>query len=308
MKEVLNILNKENYVKESLGLNLFFLRILKEHALFLGTSFPPKNVDFITEAKQFNLYYNNLLKRALKLATGIISIEDYMVTNFTLEAEKVTMQLLGNPIDTDATINEINLSTEPVVKSWNDSLETEVSALNKEILTVTENFISFKTKIIDAVNSCKLFSYNYPDMLDHLREEAIHYTDLLNRLDYRLDNKKIADALKEELFWNHIMAEHARYFRGQLDPDETKLIKLANYFSNQYDELTSKSLIFVNNDQLIDALTSESLKLTKELEEYKIQNLEGNLECRIKSVMPPLLIDHVLREANFYLHLLTGIL
>jgi D-citramalate synthase len=25
------------------------------------TSFPPKNVDFITEAKQFNLYYNNLL-------------------------------------------------------------------------------------------------------------------------------------------------------------------------------------------------------------------------------------------------------
>jgi hypothetical protein len=195
-----------------------------------------------------------------------------------------------------------------VVKGWNDSLEDDVGALNKEILTVTENFISYKTRVIDAVNSCKLFSFNYPDMLDHLREEAIHFTALLNCLDYRLENKRIADSLKEEMFWNHIMSEHAKYFRGQLDPDETKLIKLANYFSNQYDELASKSLIFIKNDQLIDALTSESLKLTKELEEYKIQNLEGNLECRIKSVMPPILIDHVLREANFYLHLLNRIL
>ncbi|MDD4000309.1 MAG: DUF2935 domain-containing protein, partial [Bacilli bacterium] len=42
-------MKNEDYVRQSLELNIFFLRIMKEHGLFLAVSFPPKNQDFIRE-------------------------------------------------------------------------------------------------------------------------------------------------------------------------------------------------------------------------------------------------------------------
>ena len=44
-------MTNEMFVKRSLELHLFFLRIMKEHALFMAVSFPPKNRDFIREGQ-----------------------------------------------------------------------------------------------------------------------------------------------------------------------------------------------------------------------------------------------------------------
>lgn len=47
--------------------------------------------------------------------------------------------------------------------------------------------------------------------------------------------------------------------------------------------------------------TAESIKATERLRDFKAAGAEGLLECKIKSIIIPLLTDHVLREATHYL-------
>lgn len=43
-----------------------------------------------------------------------------------------------------------------------------------------------------------------------------------------------ADLINQELFWNRIMMEHARFIQGILDPAECELIETANGFEKDY--------------------------------------------------------------------------
>ena len=54
----------------------------------------------------------------------------------------------------------------------------------------------------------------------------------------------------------------------------------------------------------ITKVTDNNLKATKQIRDFKEQATKGLLECKIKSIIIPLLGDHVLREANHYLRLL----
>jgi hypothetical protein len=54
----------------------------------------------------------------------------------------------------------------------------------------------------------------------------------------------------------------------------------------------------------IEKVTNDSLKATKDIRDFKAQGTQGILECKIKSIILPLLGDHTLREANHYLRLL----
>jgi len=53
-----------------------------------------------------------------------------------------------------------------------------------------------------------------------------------------------------------------------------------------------------------DTSTSDSLAAMERLRAFKTAGTEGLLECKIKSIIIPLLADHVLREANHYLCIL----
>ncbi|HOA85540.1 MAG TPA: DUF2935 domain-containing protein, partial [Bacillota bacterium] len=47
--------------------------------------------------------------------------------------------------------------------------------------------------------------------------------------------------------------------------------------------------------------TEDSIRGTERLRDFKAAGTQGLLECRIQSIIIPLLGDHVLREANHYL-------
>ena len=54
-------------------------------------------------------------------------------------------------------------------------------------------------------------------------------------------------------------------------------------------------------------LTEETLEETLKIRDFKAVGTEGILNCKIASIILPLLGDHVLREANHYIRLLeTG--
>ena len=94
------------------------------------------------------------------------------------------------------------------------------------------------------------------------------------------------------------MKEHAEFIWGLLDSSENKLIMTANKFANDYNNILKK---YLNNPT---TLTNISLQETISFRDFKIAGEEGILNCQIKSIIIPLLADHVLREANHFIRIL----
>lgn len=296
-------MTNEMFVKRSLELHLFFLRIMKEHALFMAVSFPPKNEDFIREGAELNSQFNNLLREALELASGVIMVENDAATEFTLPAEEKTSFLTGMQIDTALTEAELRMAR-PGARVDAQIVE-RVGNLNNRILSATRNIIRYKTRVLDALLACELLSSNYPLLIEHIRREAIRYVDLVTRLQNPAEPENIQQELiEDEFFWNQIMEEHAEFIRGYLDPTETELFDLADDFAVRFNELNSR-IQGLRTSQQFMMFFNESEELAEEIRDFKAQGTQGILACGIRIIAPPLLADHVLREANHYLRLLS---
>ena len=109
-------------------------------------------------------------------------------------------------------------------------------------------------------------------------------------------------SMKEiEHFWNQIMMEHAMFIRGLLDPSETELLQTADGFANEY-----QALLNACNHAQNQTLTADSLEKTIRFRDFKAAGAQGIEQCKIRSIILPLLADHVLREANHYIRLLKS--
>ena len=53
-------------------------------------------------------------------------------------------------------------------------------------------------------------------------------------------------------------------------------------------------------------MTNASLEETLRFRDFKSAGTQGITQCKIRSVILPLLADHVLREANHYIRLLQS--
>lgn len=54
----------------------------------------------------------------------------------------------------------------------------------------------------------------------------------------------------------------------------------------------------------MNALTTKTLQTTRQYQQFKTAGAKGITGCEIRSIILPLLTDHVLREANHYLRIL----
>lgn len=294
---------KNQFIEKSLALNLFFLRIMKEHSLFLAIAFSPNQKEMVDKAKMFNQRFNQLLLSAIELGRGIVPFTDDFVTKYTVASENATTFLTGVPIDTDLTESELYLSEQSLTRINDEDLLDRVRNLNNQAFKLTMELIDFKTMIIDQVLSCKLYTVNYPLLIEHIRREAILYANNLARLQKGADDKSEKDLFVQEIFWNRIMGEHSEFIRGLLDPTEESLIQLANRFAIDFKTLNNEAL---NKMGATPNFTNASLNLTRQIREFKIQGTEGLLDCKIRSIIIPLLGDHVIREANHFLKILEN--
>lgn len=113
------------------------------------------------------------------------------------------------------------------------------------------------------------------------------------------------EAFEEESFWNRIMAEHSKFIRGLLGPTENDLFIAANNFGNEFDQLTNEALQAMDRTIPLKKVTADSLDATVKIRNFNTAGTQELLGCKIKSIIIPLLEDHVLRESNHYLRLLN---
>lgn len=294
-------MNNSEYARLSLELHLFFDRIMKEHSFFLETAFMEKDTEFKRAANNFQRIFSDILDNVTMLANGKVSKKfldsNEIVTNNTLLAENQSSNLSGIRINTDITLKELDLKSGNV--NVDEGLINNISMLNRKTLPVIKNLINFKNDVLNRVLSCKLYTVNYPQLIIHIMNEAKMYYNLL----LRLENKEPFTSnyiYEQELFWNKQMKEHAEFIRGLLDPAEKELIKSANNYANEYGEIMKN---YSNNPS---TLTDISLKETLSFKEFKTVGTEGILTCKIRSIIIPLLADHVLREANHFIRILNS--
>jgi hypothetical protein len=301
------MLSSAEYIRQSLETHLFFARIMKEHSFFLEIGFTPKDYKYTSHANELRLNFDALLKEAIMLSNGAISpgviSSGEVFTPYTLDAEMASTYYTGIQLQSNLTQDEMKLSAGEVLNP-NSMLEQRVNMLNQRAMMLISAIIDFKTLILTNVLSCKMFTVNYPLLIDHILREAKFYMQTIQRLQIRQDIDIEKQAYEQETFWNRIMAEHSKFIRGLLDPTEDALIEKANNFGKEFDTLTNEAIQSMDKTLPLKKVTDESLNATKELRDFKEQGTKGILECKVKSIIIPLLGDHVLREANHYLRLL----
>lgn len=302
-------LTTAEFVQKSLGLNLFFLRIMKEHSLFLEAGFVSLNSDLIKRADEFKMGFDELLKEAVKLANGNVSNvvldSGEIVTDRTLQAEEKTKDLSGISIDTALTRKEMIL----MPGRGDPSIETSVRRLNSQAINLTHSLVEFKTLILQGMLNCTLFTYNFPLLIEHIRREARFFIEHLERLQAGVVIDPSMEIMEEKVFWDRIMAEHSLFIAHLLDPSEVKLIRQANNFADQFfrlERLGTEIQASGRAGRPMRGLIQSEIRATRNIKAFKSTGEDLILACQVKSIIVPLLADHVLREANHFLAILTS--
>ncbi len=298
------MINDQRYAILSLELHLFFSRIMKEHSLFLEAGFTSKDSEFAKRAEHYKNEFEKLLSYTVSASNGIIRPivlnSGEIITDFTLGTEAKTQALTGIGINQSITEMESKLRSgqNPQVSS---NLVNYVNQLNTNAKMLLNGLIKFKKRILDGVLSCNLFTVNYPLLIEHITREAELYYSLIDDLQNRVDIDS-KDARETELFWDKIMMEHSLFIRGLLDPSEDDLIETADEFADTFKDLLEEAQNMTS--MTINSVTNQTLNQTVQLKNFKQAGTEGIASCKIRSIILPLLGDHVLREANHYIRLL----
>lgn len=301
--------SKNDYIRQSLDIHLFFGRIMKEHSFFLQIGFTQRDCNYIQQADAFRMEFDKLLWEVISISNGMVSPEvlesGEVFTPFTVDVELASCYFTGVNIPVELTRAEMNLmaaSCSPSIRG----LEQRIYELNERAIDLVCSLIQFKSNILANVLSCKMFTVNYPLLIDHIIREATLYLNMLKCLQSGEIFNLEEEALEQEAFWNNIMAEHAKFIRGLLDPTEEDLIAAASNFGSEFDQLTAEALAAMDNTVPFSKITADSLEATKAIRDFKAQGTQGILECKVKSIIIPLLGDHTLREANHFLRLLKS--
>ena len=297
-------MNPNRYVIKSLELHLFFGRIMKEHALFLQAGFTPADPSFSEKAEFYMEEFEKLLRDAVALSDGVAGKEvlcsGETVTEFTALAEKQTENFTGIPISKDITTRTLRLQAREGQCGNLTQLQSKVRRLNRTALKLLDGLIGFKETILKCVLQGELFTLNYPLLIEHILREAKLYRKYVGMLERDGD---LSDQFQRDTedFWNQIMMEHAQFIRGLLDPCEKELFCTADEFAKEF-----CCLLEASRDAHSRSLREKSLEQTQKFRDFKAAGAEGIQQCKIRSVILPLLADHVLREANHYLRLLEN--
>lgn len=298
------MIDQQQYVILSLELHLFFGRIMKEHSIFLEAGFTPANPNFSNVADQFKEQFENVLYHAVVLGNGIITpnvvSSGEIVTEYTLGTEQKTQNFTGIVINQDITRMEADLYGLENPQITSDMVQ-QVRQLNTQTIPLLDGLIEFKTRVLNEVLACNMFTMNYPLLIDHILREANMYRSQLAALES--GEYPYNDVKDTELFWDQIMMEHALFIRGLLDPTEGELINTSNNFAHEYADLLEMARNAT--DATMEQITGETLEETLRYQNFKEVGTSGISECKIRSIILPLLGDHVLREANHFIRLLN---
>lgn len=171
---------------------------------------------------------------------------------------------------------------------------------------------AFKRKILGLIIRCKIGGNNFPLLVDHVSREAAYFMKRLEQLNTGTLDPLPDAVINENVFFLRIMADHAKFINHLLDPSERKLVEQARDFSHDFDQLYFQAIDLDSmrpesqTQPLLDQFVDQNRVSVRQLRDFKKTARDLIEACRIKSIIPPLLADHVFREASHFLEILDA--
>lgn len=201
-----------------------------------------------------------------------------------------------------------------------DTDPEQIRRFNTEVFTAATHIWAFKRKILGLILTCKLpGGNNFPLLVDHVSREANYFRNRLVELNQGCLEPLPDAIIDENVFFLKIMADHAKFISHLLDPSERKLVEQAREFSHDFDQLLWQALDLSSmrpqsqTPPLLSQFLDQNKVSVTSLRDFKKTARDLIEACRIKSIIHPLLADHVYREAERFLtliemfeHCLTG--
>ena len=189
-----------------------------------------------------------------------------------------------------------------------DTDPQQIRRFNQEVHSAVSYIWAFKRKVLGLILSCQMpGASNFPLLVDHTSREANYFRNRLEELNLgRLE--PLPDAIIDEnVFFLRIMADHAKFIGHLLDPSERPLVEKSREFSDQFDTLLFQAREIDSmrpqsqTVPLLDQFLDQNRVSVKSLRDFKKTARDLIEACRIKSIIHPLLADHVFREAERFL-------
>ncbi|MFJ9497094.1 DUF2935 domain-containing protein [Brevibacillus centrosporus] len=171
---------------------------------------------------------------------------------------------------------------------------------------------AFKRKVLGLILHCKILGNNFPLLVDHVSREANYFMKRLEQLNTGTLDALPDAVINENVFFLRIMADHAKFINHLLDPSERKLVEQARDFSHDFDQLLFQAIDLDSmrpqsqTQPLLNQFVDQNRVSVRQLRDFKKTAHELIEACRIKSIIPPLLADHVFREASHFLEILDS--
>ena len=157
----------------------------------------------------------------------------------------------------------------------------DLAAFNRPTIELVRRFLDVKRQMEKAQESGQLRSLAWPTFFEHVALEGERFANRLEKFSrgqVEYDRSEVID------FWTRIMADHADFVAHLLDPEEKALIQKAMQSAGVWRGMKGGS-----KDKVDDQLDSFIA--------FKKTAQAGVEAGQIKSIIHPLLADHVLREA-----------
>lgn len=245
------------------------------------------------------------------------SLDEILFWSRIMKEHSLFLKLGFNCDDTEL-INEADhyykLFESIETKAQNFTIQSDpqqIQQFNIEVHNAASMIWAFKRKILGLIINCKISGNNFPLLVDHTSREAAYFANRLKELNEGKLKPQPATIIRENVFFLRIMADHAKFIGHLLDPSERKLVEQARDFSHDFDQLLFQAVDLEamqpqsETVPLIDKLLDENRVSVKSLRDFKKSARDLIEACKIKSLIHPLLADHVFREAERFLQIIN---
>lgn len=186
-----------------------------------------------------------------------------------------------------------------------------ITQFNTEVHTAVSHIWVFKRKILSLILTCRLPGQNnFPLLVDHVSREANYFRNRLDELNQGRLEPLPDSIIDENVFFLRIMADHAKFIGHLLDPSERKLVDQAREFSHDFDQLLNQARDLDSmrpqsqTPPILGQFLDQNRVSVKSLRDFKKTARDLIAQCKIKSIIHPLLADHVFREAERFLEII----
>lgn len=302
------MLTEEEFYKESIDANLYYLRTLRDFCINVEVS--------VYGSTPYKARAESLARRSQDLGREIVTSTNGKVpskglsyqifyTEYTLPIERLTEKLFTLNLGTN--ITEIQLRLTPTdTFEVNDNLITSMTSFNDRATSIANDFIELSKEITKEMTSNNLFSYSYPTMYNFMIITIELYIGELNRLKERTKKDPII-ALDTEYGYNITAYEITSFLRGLIDPSADSYIEVLNNILNEiYPKLLEDYNSLPLSPENQQNLTERSIAVIRRIRLLISNMLRDLLDAKLYFIIEPLAIDNFYRNINYFLYALDA--